>query len=266
MFMLVLGCLFGCSEDGSEITDLIPKVPIVTIEKLRSEKVVDEDLEDHIEFVGEEVRWRLNANPPPKTDLVVKIETSRGKKYIVIPKHQKISEEFSNITVFGFKYLTKREFNSNDRQRLLEDAGEDRIGIAPLPTISIVGEGTVVDVEELHLPEESLGEHIIPEDFDFPLYEIGDPSEIFLSRVYKVDFSPPLAYFVFARPPSGSEIAIDSVITLEFDEEPTDLTVSVGTVTLRGKEIEVRGPFPLGHFTLLIKWRDGSQGLRYIVR
>ena len=276
VFILVLGCLFGCSGDG--ITDLIPKVPIITIEKLRSEKVVDEDLEDRIEFVGEEIWWRLNANPPPKADLVVKIETSRGKKYVVIPKHQKHSEEFSNITVFGIApRVVIRTADPDARQQLLEDAEEESIEIVPLPTVSIVGEGEVVNLEKLYLPEESLGGHIIPEDFNFPLYEIGDPSEILLPRVHEVKLQLP-ASFVEAIPPSGSVITNGDIIIVTFDEEPIDLRISYtvrggigGEIVRRGKKIEIHGPFRPDFwledsYDLRFRWREGDLTLSYTVQ
>ena len=53
------------------------------------------------------------------------------------------------------------------------------------------------------------------------------------------------ANFVSATPPGG-EIAANGSITVTFDNAPSDVTVSAGTVTVAGKSATITGPFPPG--------------------
>ena len=74
----------------------------------------------------------------------------------------------------------------------------------------------------------------------------------------------PAAAFVSAHPPGG-EITANATITLTFDNTPTDVTVTAGTVTVAGKNAVIVGPFTRGPLALTINWADGSQTLNYIV-
>lgn len=77
---------------------------------------------------------------------------------------------------------------------------------------------------------------------------------------------PPPATFVSAIPPSGSVIAANASITLNFNNPPTDVTVGAGTATVVGKTVIVAGPFTPGPLALTVTWTDGLQVLRYTVR
>ena len=236
--MLILGCFLGCGGDGvgdeGSVADPAPEtdaeIPTITIEKVRTETLEDG---------REKVWWRLNADSAPHTDLAVWM---KGKvDWVIIPKSQNNSETFS------------RTFSWN---------GE--IAIEPLPIVSIVGKGVVADLQVLqrHLPSDTLGGHRIPEDFDFPLYKIGESSHI----VVDVAHEPrPAAFFVSANPPHNSRIEINSTITLTFDNPPADVTTSAGTLRVVGRTVKISGPFPSGHLILTITWADGSQALRYDV-
>ena len=70
--------------------------------------------------------------------------------------------------------------------------------------------------------------------------------------------------FVSATPPGG-EIAANGTIRVTFDNPPTDVTVSVGTVTIAGKTATIAGPFTLGSLGLMIDWADGTRTLNYTV-
>ena len=72
----------------------------------------------------------------------------------------------------------------------------------------------------------------------------------------------PPANFVRATPPGG-EIAVNGTITVTFDNAPSDVTVSAGTVTVAGKTATIAGPFIPGPLTLTITWADGAQALNY---
>ena len=75
---------------------------------------------------------------------------------------------------------------------------------------------------------------------------------------------PVPANFVSASPPGG-DIAANGRITVTFDNHPTDVTVSVGTVTVAGKTATITGPFRPGPLALTITWADGIQVLDYQV-
>ena len=70
--------------------------------------------------------------------------------------------------------------------------------------------------------------------------------------------------FVSATPMAG-EIAANGTITIIFDNPPTDVTVSFGTVTVAGKTATITGPFTPGALPLAIRWTDGIQVLNFTV-
>ena len=78
------------------------------------------------------------------------------------------------------------------------------------------------------------------------------------------DEEAPPAYFVSANPPGG-DIAANGSITVTFDDAPSDVTVSAGTVTVAGKSATITGPFRPGALALTITWADGTQALNYNV-
>ena len=239
--LIILSYFCGCGgndvgDDGS-VTDSDldggAQIPTITIEEIRSEEA-----DGRIE-----VWWRLNADPVPKTDLVVRTgRMNGGADWVVIPKYKNHSETF-NTTFYR----------------------DDGIIVEPLPMVSIVGRGLVVDLEELQkrLPAESLGGHRIPADFDFPAYKVGEPSQLFL----EVAELPAAAEFSSAIPASGSKIAGNAVITLIFSSDPGDVTANAGVVVGAGKVRHISGPFPPGVLSLTISWTngDGSHTLVYTV-
>ena len=156
IFLMLISSIMSCGSDDlgeteGSITDSDledgGRIPTINIEKIRSEEA-----DGLIEF-----SWRLNATPAPKTDLAVAVERDFRPDWVIIPKSKNNSETFNVNT----RYTT-------------------RIVVEPLPMVSIVGKGLVIDLDELQrtLPDESLGGHRIPADFDFPLYNVGDPSHI----------------------------------------------------------------------------------------
>ena len=77
----------------------------------------------------------------------------------------------------------------------------------------------------------------------------------------------PIANFVSAHPSGGctSDIAAFGGITVTFDNPPRDVTVSRGTVTVKGKTTTIVGPFPPAPLELKIMWADGTQTLNYTI-
>lgn len=237
--LLILGCFLGCGGDDfrdndgsiadSEL-DNDDQIPTITLEKIKTEKLE----------VGEKVWWRLKADPAPKTDLAVAVY---GGSWAIIPKSKNDSEVFSN-TFFS----------------------DGEIKIVPLPMVSIVGKGLVVDLELLqkYLPDESLGGHRIPKDFDFPVYNVGKPAQIQV----EVAPRPPPASLLSTNPAPGSEIVPNAIITFTFSSDPGAVTVAGATVTGGGKTRQVAGPFVEGALTLAVSWTNGdaSISLSYTVK
>ena len=65
--------------------------------------------------------------------------------------------------------------------------------------------------------------------------------------------------------PRGGEITAYGTITVTFNNPPTDVRVSAGTVTVRGTTATITGPFTPGVLALTITWADGTQALNYTV-
>ena len=250
---LILCCLFGCGSNDVTTPNNGNPVSTITIEKIRGEKVeVVEKIESGLPTIvngvligfhskiiatyAEKISWRLNADPAPKTDLVVKVNIGftdlpryipgnnpKDYHWAVIPKFQNKSEEFSDTVSAGV------------------------IKIHPLPMIFIDGEGLIVDSEKLQedLPDESRGGHRIPEDFDFPLYKVGDSSEILCEHCgeiidiiipeSKLDNVDPLpATTVKVTPAPGAVIPLNQQIWLYFDEPVTEVMVNGASTSVTG--------------------------------
>ncbi len=165
---LNVGGLFGCGGNSEP--------PVITIEELQSE---EKEVDVAGKFRGliydphqgqggrkepdrrnaKKITWRLKASPPPKRDLLVRIEGLRywdmidDYFWVMITKSNNYSETFSKTVMKSIKIL-------------------------PLPTVYIVGEGVVLDKLDLDFPSWTLGNHKIPEDFVPPMYEVGEKSEI----------------------------------------------------------------------------------------
>ena len=76
----------------------------------------------------------------------------------------------------------------------------------------------------------------------------------------------PAAAFSSATPASG-DLAANGTITVTFDNDPGEVTVSAGTITTSGKSRTITGPFTPGALSLTLTWTngDGSHTLTYNV-
>ncbi len=75
------------------------------------------------------------------------------------------------------------------------------------------------------------------------------------------------ARFISANPPSGSRFAANTSIVVNFNNDPGDVTTSVGSVSGSGKSRTITGPFIPGALALSIAWTNGhgSYALTYTV-
>ncbi len=76
---------------------------------------------------------------------------------------------------------------------------------------------------------------------------------------------PPVA-FVSVVPEIGSELDMDGMITLTFDNPPEDVTLSAGVAMTDGNSVTITGPFTPGDLELTVAWGDGTETLSYTVR
>ena len=76
----------------------------------------------------------------------------------------------------------------------------------------------------------------------------------------------PIVEFLSANPPSGATITPNAIITLTFDNPPTDVRIRNAVVIPSGKTAIVTGPFVnQGPLSLMVHWAGGSTVLTYLV-
>ena len=145
---IILLCYFGCGRDdvgNDSVGDSLfigDTMPAITIEKKQSKALKG----------GIGVWWQLHADPAPKNDLVVRLND--GQAWVVIPKSQHTSK------MFYFKFYRDTE-----------------ISIDFLPLIFVVGKGPSLNIKALgELPTKTLAGHVIPKDYDFQIYAVGEPA------------------------------------------------------------------------------------------
>ena len=234
VFLHLLGCGEGIFKDDSvEPTATEPaeeyRVPTITIKRLEGERI-----EERPTARGEKITWRLHADPAPVKDVIVHVSIPSANNQsvdigVLIPKFKATSEEFTN-TIYG-----------------------GAIEAVSLPMESIVGEGLVVNIEKVRdgLPSNTYGGHRIPTDFDFPLYNVGNPSQILCDDCIapvsppqptlptnpppsnlpspppvKEDAGPPPATDVEVSPVPGTTILPDPRFVLTFDQSIIAATVN----------------------------------------
>ena len=271
----LLGCSEGIFNDNDDVksTTAEPteeyRVPTITIKKLESKKI-----EERPAVRGEKITWRLHADPAPLKDVVVHVSIPSANNqsvdiWILIPKFKPYSEKFTN-TIYG-----------------------GAIEVISLPMLSIVGQGLVVNVEKLRegLPTDTHGGHHIPRDFDFPLYSVGNPSQVLCDDCIapvslpqpttptdppppdllspppiKEDVEPLLAtdFQVFPRP--GTTIPTNPQFVLTFNKGI--LAASINGFAATGSQLRWRVAPVLaeGSVSLDVRWtnQDGSTGSKRV--
>ena len=159
--------------------------------------------------------------------------------------------------------------------------------------LSIVGKGLVVNVEKLRegLPTDTYGGHRIPKDFDFPLYHVGNPSQILCDDCsapvpppqpvlptnpppsnlpspppVKEDVGPPPATDVQVSPVPGTTIVPNPRFVLTFDQSIIAATVNRFSATGFGLSWRVFPTLAVGSVFLNVEWtnQDGSTGSKVV--
>ena len=250
---LTVACLFGCSseniddegsveeEDGGIANRLLnedSEIPTITIKEIQREKI------DEVRVIGAErwspvkVKWHLSASPAPKTDLAV-MGKFRGQSpgWVIIPKSQNHSETFSDIMARG------------------------EIEIYPLPVLSIVGKGLEANLKAIEkhqgpLPVSSRAGHIIPKDYDFPLYKVGEPSAL----TVKGELLGLVAQLVSSNPPAGGKLMANASLVITFSAAPENVTINGKPATVAGRTATLAGPHTPGQTAFAIAWDNGPGG------
>ena len=279
LWILIPLHLLGCSEGIFSDDDAKPtvaesteeyRVPTITIKRLESEKI-----EERPAVRGEKITWRLHADPAPVKDVVVhvSIPTSNNQSVdigVLIPKFRPSSEKFTD-TIYG-----------------------GAIEVVALPMLSIVGEGLVVNVEKVRdgLPSNTYGGHRIPMDFDFPLYNVGNPSQILCDDCsapaslaqptlpttppppvreeppppVQEDVGPPPATNVHVFPVPGTTITSDPQFVLTFNQGVIAATVNGFSATGFGLNWSVSPVLAGESVSLDVRWanQDGSTGSKAV--
>ena len=278
LWLLVSLHLLGCSEGIFSNDDATPtatepveeyRVPTITIKRLESEKI-----EERPTVRGEKITWRLHADIAPLKDTVVHVSIPSANNqsidvWVMIPKFKPTSEEFTN-TIYG-----------------------GAIEVVSLPMLSIVGKGLVVNVEKLQegLPTDTYGGHRIPKDFDFPLYNVGNPSQILCDDCIapvslpqpplpsqplpsdvpspppiKEDVGPPPATNVHVFPAPGTTITSDPQFVLTFNQGVIAATVNGFSAIGSGLNWRVSPVLAGESVSLDVRWanQDGSTGSKAV--
>lgn len=266
IFLTILFCISGCggdvaieNDDMSSI-EVEEQIPTVIIEKLGID-ILRSDPESGDDFIAGILQWRLRAIPAPKTNLAIRLND--GYDWVIIPK----SQNYSSV----FRTLIRAAFNAELDEDILRQEGTHRLSsdlhiiIDPLPIKPKTETGIMVDQEQLqkYLPIVSLGKYTIHKGYEFPYYEIGNPSQLSINRNRR---------FVFASvvnvTPAGGEISRRRRIVVDFSNDPGNVAASVGIVSGTDRTRTISPPsegYPVGELNLTIFWADGEHTLHYTV-
>ena len=209
---LIMCFLLGCSADDS--IDNIPTVTIEVVEQLPNE---------------ETIRFRLSAEPVPKADLAVLVESQ-------IWTGGPTGRESNHMWVMIPKFVNSKEFGLS-----LDKYISWEVAILPLSGVN--------------LNDYPIGGFGIPADFKFSGYTPGNPSKVVTEQKY-----PAKLRNVW---PNSYSMPANATFVLNFDLLPEDIKASRGRVIIEGDVVKVVGPFPVGRLQLEISW-DGGHGNRTI--
>ena len=181
--------LSGCDESLFKEKTTTPKetkpeerIPVITIKKLSSEKINTPPTS------GEKITWNLQADIAPLVDTIIIVSIPTGNnqsidQWIMIPKFKPTSERFTN-TIY-----------------------EGAIEVLPLPMTVIAGEGETVNNTKLrqNMPDETRTGVKVPSNFEFPMYTVGNPSQILCDDCNAPTHEPPPTNEPLPKPTSTNQ-------------------------------------------------------------
>lgn len=267
IFFTILFYISACGGDVVVDDDGISSIqdegqgPTVIIEKLGIDILRNENSENPGAFIAGILRWRLRAIPAPITDLAIRLND--GYDWVVIPKSQNYSSEF--------RTLIRAEYGAELDEDILRQEGTHRLSsdlritIDPLPIIPNSDTGIMVDQAQLqrYLPIQSLRKFTLKKGYEFPNYEIGNPSQLTINRQGRLVY----AYVVRVSPVEG-EISRRRRIIVDFDNNPGNVAANIGIVSGTDRMRTISPPaegYPVGELDLTIIWADGERTLHYAV-
>ena len=253
VFFLCGIVLLGCGADEEAAYEAgYDKAPVVSIEKVGQE--MNEDGETM------EITVKVVSDRAPKNDLLVDMyieswecDDFHGKieGWATIPKGKKSSNEYSLSGSINAPWFA---------------------GVVPLPTVSVVGEGEVINKEKLEYSwgNYTLDDQKIPEGYEFAYYEVAESSTSYLYR-------PGKAKIVSVDPPNGTLLIesgwgspdkfphMKSEVTITFDKPPECPVLFLWDrhYYKQGTTIVVDAPFS-GSITptlrFAVEWGDSEDG------
>lgn len=205
LFVCVMFVLFGCGADEEVAFEISDKAPSVSIKKIGYE----------IKGIYLTLKCKVVSDATPKTDLLVNVAVEgeeHNNKVLGDPCHR-YSQDGHWATIPEGKKESQEIHFVKGTTALNGYAG---VKVLPLPTIDIVGEGEVIDQEQLQSyygGNKTTEDKQIPEDFVFPYYEVADPELVIIYR-------PKAAKIISIDPPQGSLVNYGSSIHITFDTPP----------------------------------------------
>ena len=200
---------FGCGgdeEDETVVEVISNKTPVISVEKIRE----NPDPEDEM---YREVWFKFTADPAPRKEMLVSFE-------VFTVKHRDLGIIRRGTCSFGddeeWANISKGKKESEELSISIDANGYCNVEILPIPTVSIVGEGKKVDMDKLENEwgDYTIDDQRIPDDFQFPYYEVGETYEVVLYDTAED------VEIVSIDPPPGSTVPRSADITITFSSPP----------------------------------------------
>lgn len=124
----------GCDANENAAYEISDKAPIISIEKI-GENLTETEIE---------VSFKAVADRAPKTDFLVRLNVY-GSRYVIYPYNQgPISTGLTHVVI-----IPKRKRESIAVSESINLIDYCRVRVLAVPTVTIVGEGEVIDQQRL---------------------------------------------------------------------------------------------------------------------
>lgn len=220
-YSLIVVCVLfiGCGADEDAVFEVEPdKAPVISL------KVVSETFHDTRYIV--KIAFKVVSDTAIKTDMPIRFDTrSTGWRsdegcFQRLPYDVPINDrhEFRESNT-AWAMIPKGQKESKVITRICQVNSRFGGWVLPLPVITVVGEGEVIDQEYLgYWQHETVHDEVIRKGFVFPYYEIANDAPQIL-------YAPKTAKVVAVDPPNGSRIIekgdySDLKIKVTFDTPP----------------------------------------------